>query len=248
MLGGALCGIATGTLLGLLGGGGSIVAVPVMIYMLRMQPKAAIGTSLIIVGLASLLAAWSHFRNHSVIVSTALIFGVSGAIGSFAGARLAQHISDVVQLTMFAVAMALVALLMLRQSQPQLEAVGKAQSNVLPLMLLTGLGAGLLTGLLGVGGGFIIVPALTLVLHVPIKKAIGTSLLVIGTNSLVGAISYGSTLNLSMAILPFALGTLIAAPIAGGLAQYIPQEKLKVSFAITLLGLSAWMLLNQFFK
>ncbi len=248
MLGGALSGIATGTLLGLLGGGGSIIAVPIMIYMLGMQPKAAIGTSLIIVGLASLLAAWSHFRNHSVLISTALIFGVSGAVGSFAGARLAQYIPDVVQLTLFAVAMALVALLMLRKRQPQSEIVDDVKSNSLPVMLSAGLGAGLLTGLLGVGGGFIIVPALTMVLHIPIKKAIGTSLLVVGTNSMVGAISYGSSLNLTWAILPFALGTLVAAPIAGGLAHYIPQEKLKVSFAITLLGLSAWMLSNQFFK
>lgn len=248
MLGGALSGIATGTLLGLLGGGGSIIAVPILIYLLGMQPKSAIGTSLIIVGLASLLAAWSHFRNHSVLVSTALIFAVSGAVGSFAGARLAQHIPDVVQLTMFAVAMALVALLMLRHRQPQIEMVDEVKSSSLPLMLLAGLGAGLLTGLLGVGGGFIIVPALTIVLHLPIKKAIGTSLLVIGTNSMVGAISYGSSLNLTLAILPFALGTLIAAPIAGRLAHYIPQEKLKVSFAITLLALSAWMLSNQFFN
>ncbi len=248
MLGGALSGIATGTLLGLLGGGGSIIAVPIMIYMLGMQPKAAIGTSLVIVGLASLLAAWSHFRNHSVLISTALIFAVSGAVGSIAGARFAQHISDMVQLILFAVAMALVALLMLRKRQPQSETVDDVKSNSLPIMLSAGLGAGLLTGLLGVGGGFIIVPALTMVLRVPIKKAIGTSLLVVGTNSLVGAISYGSSLNLTLAILPFALGTLIAAPIAGGVAHYIPQEKLKVSFAITLLGLSAWMLSNQFFK
>lgn len=248
MLGGVLAGIATGTLLGLLGGGGSIIAVPIMIYMLGMQPKAAIGSSLIIVGLASLLAAWSHFRNHSVLVSMALIFGASGALGSYAGARLAQLISDVVQLTMFAVAMALVALLMLRQRQSQIEMVDEVRSNSLPIMLLVGLGAGLLTGLLGVGGGFIIVPALTIVLHVPLKKAIGTSLLVIGTNSIVGAISYGSSLNLNLASLPFALGTLIAAPIAGGVAHYIPQKKLKVSFAITLLALSAWMLSNQFFS
>lgn len=248
MLGGALSGIATGTLLGLLGGGGSIIAVPILIYLLGMHPKAAIGTSLVIVGLASLLAAWSHFRNHSVLVSTALIFGVSGAIGSFAGARLAQYISDVVQLSMFAVVMALVALLMLRHRQPQIDIVDEVKSTSLPVMLLTGLGAGLLTGLLGVGGGFIIVPALTMVLHLPIKKAIGTSLLVIGTNSIVGAISYGSSLNLTLAILPFALGTLVAAPIAGRLAHYIPQEKLRFSFAISLLALSVWMLSNQFFN
>ncbi len=246
MLGGALSGIATGTLLGLLGGGGSIIAVPILVYVFGMEAKAAIGTSLLIVGVASLLAAWSHHRDHSVLVSTALVFGVTGALGAFAGARLAHNISDVVQLTMFALAMALVGLLMLRPGKATTEAVSEPSVTALPVVLVVGLGAGLLTGLLGVGGGFIIVPAMTMLLHLPIKKAIGTSLVVVGINSMVAAISYGSSINLSFAILPFAIGTVVAAPIAGRLAHYIPQERLKTGFAICLLILSAWMMGKQF--
>ncbi len=248
MLGSAICGLATGSLLGLLGGGGSIIAVPILVYVLGLEAKAAIGTSLIIVGLASLLAAWSHYRNHAVIVSTALIFGATGGLGSFAGAKFAQLIPDAVQLTLFAVVMALVAVLMLRHVQPANILAEDDAKISLPVVLASGLSAGVLTGIVGVGGGFIIVPALTILLRMPIRKAIGTSLLVIGINSMVGAMSYASHLSLDFSVLPFAVGTLAAAPIAGRLAHYVPQEKLKSSFAISLLILSAWMLLKQLFR
>ncbi|MBS1954455.1 MAG: sulfite exporter TauE/SafE family protein [Cyanobacteria bacterium SZAS-4] len=247
MLGSTISGLATGTLLGLLGGGGSIIAVPILVYGLGLEAKAAIGTSLIIVGLASLLAAWTHYRKHAVVVSTAIIFGATGGIGSFAGSRLAQLIPDSVQLILFAVVMAFVAQLMLRHKHSSIPADGDEVKTALPVVLLAGLGAGLLTGLIGVGGGFIIVPALTILLRMPLRKAIGTSLLVIGMNSMIGAISYASRLSLNLSILPFAVATLAAAPLAGGLAHYVPQEKLKLSFSISLLVLSAWMLAKQVF-
>lgn len=247
MLGSAISGLVTGALLGLLGGGGSIIAVPILVYCLGLEAKAAVGTSLIIVGLASLLAAWSHYRKHAVVIPTAIIFGATGGLGSFAGSRLAQLIPDSVQLILFAVVMAVVALLMLRHKHPSIESESDEMKIALPVVLVAGPGAGLLTGLIGVGGGFIIVPALTILLRMPIRKAIGTSLLVIGINSMVGAISYASRLSLNLSILPFAIATLVAAPIAGRLAHYIPQEKLKFIFAISLLVLSAWMLAKQVF-
>lgn len=237
-------GLATGCLLGLLGGGGSILAVPVLVYVLGLEPKAAIATSLLIVGLASLFAAFSHFRHKAVLIPTALAFGASGGIGSFAGARLAQFLSDSIQLIMFAVLMALVAVLMLRKRRPAEDAQVPRRA-ALPLVLAAGAFAGVLTGLLGVGGGFIIVPVLNLLLGLPMREAIGTSLLIIAISSSVGAISYASRLHLDSSILPFALGTLAAAPIAGRLAHRIAQEKLKVSFAISLLLLSGWMLFKE---
>ncbi|HEY9712515.1 MAG TPA: sulfite exporter TauE/SafE family protein [Chroococcales cyanobacterium] len=247
MLGAALSGLATGSLLGLLGGGGSIIAVPILVYLVGLDTKSAIGTSLVIVGVASWLSAWSHYRNQAVIVSTALIFGVTGSLGSFAGARLARFIPDTVQLALFATVMAVVAFLMLRHAKPADASVSDHPRATPSVVLACGFGAGILTGLIGVGGGFIIVPALTIFLRIPIKKAIGTSLLVIGINSTVGAISYASRLNLNGSVLPFAVGTVLAAPLAGRLAHYIPQEKLKFSFAISLLTLSAWMLTKQLF-
>lgn len=247
MLGSALSGLATGTLLGLLGGGGSIIAVPILVYCLGLEAKSAIGTSLIIVGLASLLAAWTHYRKQAVVVPTALIFCATGGLGSIAGSRMAQLIADSVQLITLAVVMAIVALLMLRHKNPPNESDSNEIKFALPAVSLAGLGAGMLTGLIGVGGGFILVPALTILLRMPVRKAIGTSLLVIGTNSLIGAISYFSRLSLNFSILPFAIATLAAAPVAGRLAHSIPQERLKFSLAISLLVLSAWMLTNQVF-
>ena len=243
MLIAASSGIATGSLLGLLGGGGSIIAVPVLVYLLGFDAKTAVASSLLVVAFASLLAAYSHFRHKAVVVSTALVFGGAGGIGSLAGAQLAGLLSDSVQLTAFALVMALVALLMLRAKPPDIQS--DTRSAPLALVLTAGVGAGILTGLLGVGGGFVIVPALTLLLKLPITKAIGTSLLIIAMNSAVGAVYYASRLHFDASILPFALGTLAAAPIAGRLAHRIAQEKLKVSFAISLLLLSGWMLFKE---
>ena len=248
MLGGAISGVATGTFLGLLGGGGSIIAVPILVYCLGLEAKAAIGTSLITVGLASLLAAWSHYRQQAVVVPTALIFGAIGGLGSFSGSRLAQFIPDVLQLILFAVVMGLVAVLMLRHKQPAIETANEEAGVALPVVLASGFGAGLLTGLIGVGGGFILVPVLTILLRMPIRKSIGTSLLIIGINSIVGAIAYASKLSLNLSILPFAIATLAAAPVAGRIAHFIPQEKLKFSFAICLLTMSAWMLTKQILR
>lgn len=247
MLGSAITGIATGTLLGLLGGGGSIIAVPILIYILGLDAKSAIGTSLIIVGLASLLAALTHYRQRAVLIPTALLFGATGALGSFAGSQIGQFIPDTIQLSLFAIVMALVAFLMLWHKQPTESKRGET-SKALPVVLGWGLGAGLLTGLIGVGGGFIIVPTLTILLRIPIRKAIGTSLLVIGINSIIGACSYVTRLSFDFTILPFAVGTLAAAPVAGLISHSIPQEKLKFGFAISLIVLSAWMLTRQVFQ
>lgn len=241
----AFLGLITGTLLGLLGGGGSIIAVPILVYVLGLQAKTAIGTSLVIVGLASFSAVLPHWRRNCVSLRIALLFGASGAIGSYLGGVLAGGIPDQIQLIMFALIMALVGILMLTAGKNS-EASQQQHSHQLSIVLAAGLGAGLLTGLLGVGGGFIIVPALMLVLGLPMKQAVGTSLLVIAMNSLVGATVYASHVSFVGSVLPFAIGTILSAPVAGHFAHYIEQAKLKVGFALSLLLLSAWMLIRQF--
>ncbi|MDP3510708.1 MAG: sulfite exporter TauE/SafE family protein [Candidatus Melainabacteria bacterium] len=237
-------GLFTGTLLGLLGGGGSIIAVPILVYVIGLQAKTAIGTSLVIVGLASFFAVLPHWRRNCVSLRIALLFGASGAIGSYLGGVLAGGIPDQVQLIMFALVMALVGILMLTAGKNN-EASRQQNSHQLSIVLAAGLGAGLLTGLLGVGGGFIIVPALMLVLGLPMKQAVGTSLLVIGMNSLVGATAYASHISFTGSVLPFGIGTILSAPVAGHFAHYIEQGKLKVGFALALLLLSAWMFIKQ---
>lgn len=237
-------GLLTGSMLGLLGGGGSIIAVPIMVYVLGLETKTAIGTSLLIVGVASLLAAISHYRRHYVLVRTAALFGGTGAVGSYLGALAGKHIPDCVQLFLFSGAMALIGLLMLmhRVSPKDSET---SKGSKLPNVLAAGCGAGFLTGLLGVGGGFIIVPALTFMAGLPIRKAVGTSLIVIGINSLVGAATYDGLVQWGNGVTPFLIATVAAAPVAGHFAHYIRQDQLKTGFAITLLVLSAFMLSKQ---
>lgn len=245
MLSAILFGLATGSLLGLLGGGGSIIAVPILVYALGYDTKSAIGTSLIIVGVASLFAVVSHWRQRSVLPGVASLFALSGVFGSYIGAALAQGLDDVVQLMMFAATMAVVGVIMLKRSGDTESSIAVQAKAKLPLVISSGAVAGLLTGLLGVGGGFIIVPALSLVLGLPIKEAIGTSLFVIAINSLVGGVAYAGHLRFSGTVLPFAIGTLTAAPLAGHLSGRVPQNQLKSAFAWLLIALSSLMIFRQ---
>jgi uncharacterized membrane protein YfcA len=238
-------GLATGGLLGLLGGGGSIIAVPIMVYILGVEAKAAIGTSLVIVGIASLLAAISHYRKDAVLLRTALLFGGAGAVGSYGGAIVGKQLPDKLQLIFFACMMAVIGFLMLRH-QMKATTISTGDKNNLARILISGCGAGVLTGLLGVGGGFIIVPALTFIVGLNIKEAVGTSLVVIGMNSLVGAVTYASFVQWGNTVLPFVAGTIAAAPIAGHFSHHIRQSALKTGFGVTLVALSGFMLAKQF--
>lgn len=241
----ALLGIGTGTLLGLLGGGGSIIAVPILVYILRMEAKAAIGTSLLIVGISSFLASFAHYQQNHVRLRTALVFGSAGCCGSFLGAEIGKQISDTLQLTLFAIVMGVVGALMLLPKRQEHNPKHVNDKFKIAIELAAGGAAGILTGLLGVGGGFIIVPALAFAVRLPIKQAIGTSLLIIALNSVVSVITYAPFVRFSGAVLPFAAGTMTAAPIAGHFASYIHQDKLKTAFAVSLLVLAIWMCTTQ---
>lgn len=246
MIGSGILGLGTGALLGLLGGGGSIIAVPILVYLLGMELKAAIATSLAIVGISSFLAAITHYHHDHVRFRTALMFGAAGCAGSVVGAEIGKSISDSMQLSLFAAVVFVVAILMLvprhssQAAPPHIESQRK-----LPFVLAAGATAGVLTGLLGVGGGFIIVPALALVLHLPIKQAIGTSLVVIGLNSTIGVLMYAPYIRLSGPVVPFAAATIAAAPIAGHFVRYVHQDRLKMAFAVGLLVLATWMSAKQ---
>lgn len=239
-----LLGLATGALLGLLGGGGSIVAVPIMVYIFGMETKSAIGLSLLIVSAASFLAMLIHYRKKSVLIRTALLFGAIGAAGSYAGALAARLVPDKVQLLLFAATMAVIGVLMIikKTSQPESN-IGKQKS--VSKILLAGLAAGFLTGLLGVGGGFIIVPALTYVVGLSMREAIGTSLLIISTNSMIGAAMYANHMHWDGMSIPFAAGIIVAAPVAALYAHRLQQDSLKKGFAIPLIALSGFMLVKQ---
>jgi uncharacterized membrane protein YfcA len=183
--------LVIGSLLGLLGGGGSILAVPVFVYVLGLDPKIAIATSLGVVGVTSLLAAWPRFRAGEVDLRRALTFAAGSAAGAYAGALLSKLLSGDLQLVIFAVMMVVAAVFMFRGRRGQEGSrIAERTLRTQILIVVQGVGVGLLTGLVGVGGGFMIVPVLVLLGSVSMKRAVGTSLFVIAINSLFGLAGY----------------------------------------------------------
>lgn len=187
-------GLLIGLALGALGGGGSILTVPALVYVLGQDPRAATTSSLLIVGTASLFALIPHARAGHVRVGQGLLFGALGTAGSFAGSALSARVPPQVLLTAFAALMLVVAALMLRHHDmgEQHERATEPIIRFRPFaydgarvakVVLTATAVGLLTGFFGVGGGFALVPALVLVLGYPMPVAVGTSLLVIAVNS-----------------------------------------------------------------
>jgi uncharacterized protein len=192
-------GLLIGLSLGALGGGGSILTVPALVYLLGQDPHRATTSSLLIVGATSLLALVPHARRGNVRFGQGLVFGALGTAGAFVGAAAAAHVRPAVLLTAFAVLMLVVAALMLHRSTRRAAAdTASAQEPLEPMVTLrplacacprvakvltTATAVGLLTGFFGVGGGFALVPALVLALSFPMPVAVGTSLLVIAVNS-----------------------------------------------------------------
>jgi len=169
-------GLAIGLLLGLVGGGGSILAVPVLVYVLGQPVKEATTESLLLVGTAALVGAVDHARVGRVQTRTALTFGAAGALGALPGTALNRVVPEQVLLVAFAVVLLCAAALMLRRRS---DLLARSSDVTWARAAAAGIGTGVLTGFLGVGGGFLIVPALVLLLGLPVTLAVGTSLLAI---------------------------------------------------------------------
>ena len=235
-----------GLSLGLLGGGGSILTVPVLVYVLGYEAKQAIVMSLVVVGITSLVGAVGHWRAGNVNLKSALIFGVITMIGSYLGARLAVLFSGGVQLTLLAVVMLTAAASMFRapQAEPASLTVPPPPTK-LPLITIgvVGLMVGVLTGIVGIGGGFLIVPALVLLGRVPVKEAIGTSLLVIAMNSASGYLGYIGTVTIPSSFLMGFTAVAVGGILVGThLVRYVSAGVLKRSFAVFLLVMGGFML------
>lgn len=228
-------GLLIGLALGLLGGGGSILTVPVFVYLLGMDAKLAIATSLAVVGLTSLFGTISHWKAGNVNLRVAVIFGLVAMAGTFLGARLAVFFTGAAQMLLFALVMLLAAFFMLKQKPAARE---EAHPGPMPvgLIVLEGLAVGVLTGLVGVGGGFLIVPALVLLGKVPMKEAVGTSLLVIAMKSLAGFLGYLDQVDVQWGFMLGFTAVAIVGILAGTfLVRFVPQAALKQAFAVFLL-------------
>lgn len=247
--------VAIGLSLGLLGGGGSILAVPVLVYVMGVTPKAAIAMSLVIVGTVSLLGAIPHWQLGNVRLRIALLFGSTAMLGAYLGARLASlpWITDTVQMGLFALTMLLAAVLMIRKNTNTEQATiaeddpdsGPASKHHYASlwMAIEGIGVGLLTGLVGVGGGFAIVPALVLLGNVPIKQATGTSLLIIALKSVTGFLGYLGQVELDWQLMASfttaaSLGTLLGIYLVG----FIKAKHLQLGFSCFLLLMAGFIL------
>jgi uncharacterized membrane protein YfcA len=237
-----------GLSLGLMGGGGSILTVPILVYVLDMDPKTAIALSLAIVGITSLVGSISHFRAKNIHLKIAAIFGPIAMAGTFLGAKLSVYLSGAMQLIIFAVVMLIASYFMFTKNKDSKKDVAKVEGNEkeslnIPLIALEGIFVGILTGIVGVGGGFMIVPALVLLTKIPMKKAIGTSLLIISFKSFAGFAGYLGQVEIPWTFLmQFSLFTIIGILIGSHLVQYVSAQKLKRSFAIFLVVMGVFIL------
>ncbi len=239
-----------GLSLGLMGGGGSILTVPIFVYVLGYSAKSAIAMSLPVVGTTSLVGALGHWRAGNVQLRTALIFGAIAMAGAYLGARLAVYVSGTVQLTLLAIVILVAATSMFRNSRRSAAAGIQGDANAdaaftLPIgkMIAVGLAVGILTGIVGIGGGFLIVPALVVLGRVPMKQAIGTSLLVIAMNSAAGFMGYLGQVAIPWGFLAGFTAVAIAGILVGtSLVRLIPAAQLKRGFSVFLVVIGAFML------
>jgi uncharacterized membrane protein YfcA len=251
LLGFALAAVI-GLSLGLMGGGGSILTVPVLVYVLDFGAKPAIAMSLPLVGATSLFGAVGHWRAGNVHLRTALLFGVIAMAGSYFGARFAVFLSGAVQLLTLAVVMLAAAASMLRARPARVPSRDmeetKASGVPLPVgkILAVGLAVGVLTGIVGIGGGFLIVPALVVLGRVPMKQAVGTSLLVIAMNSASGFAGYFGAVDVPWGFLAAFTSVAIVGIVVGTyLVPFVSAAALKRGFAVFLLAVGALMLYQK---
>lgn len=246
---GVALGLVVGLSLGLLGGGGSILAVPIFVYVLGYGAKEAIAMSLAVVGITSLTGAIGHWRIGNVRLRVALIFGAVAMFGTYLGARLAVLFSGAAQLVLFALVMIAAAYFMLRggvlgarSGAGDPDRTGPAQPRV-GLIAVEALAVGVLTGLVGVGGGFLIVPALVLLAGLPMKQAVGTSLLIIAMNTSAGFYGYLGQVQVDWAFMGLFSGVAVAGIVIGTyLCRFVTQRALRRAFAVFLLVMGAAIL------
>ena len=249
--------VVIGLCLGLLGSGGSILTVPVLVYIVGRPEKAAIAESLAIVAMiaasGAALAAWRR----RVDFREVLWFGLPGMGGTYAGAALSRYVSGELQLVIFAIVMLAAAVLMFRGSaRPPAGANADAEQprgkpHALWALSIEGAGVGTLTGFVGVGGGFLIVPALVLLGSLPMRRAIGTSLAIItimATTGFVKQLTVIDGLGLSVAwptIAMFGAVGVVGSVIGSHLAGRLPQHVLRRIFAVFLVAMGVFMMIRE---
>ncbi len=257
-----LAGLATGMVLGLFGSGGSIIAMPALMYLLHVEPKSAIAMSLGVVAVTATVSGLHNWRKGLVDVRVALVFGLFGVAGTFAGARLGLVTPVVIQLGLFALVMYAAAWRMLKPAKLVAPAAGEVVSAGggaavlggghdffsprMTRIALHGIGVGVLTGLVGVGGGFLIVPALVLLSGIPMKTAVGTSLVIVAAKSYAGFLGYMGGVPIDWVVMgSFTAVTVVGSFLGSHFANRISQAMLKKAFAWFLVVVATYILFKS---
>jgi len=246
-------GAAIGVLLGLLGGGGSILAVPALVFGLGLSMEEAIPISLIVVGAASAVGALPKVRTHQIQWRLAGIFAATGIPATFAGSAVGRLLPERVLLIGFAAVMAVAGARMFADRGSTGTSCSTVGSGInwrrcVPRSASAGLAVGFLTGLFGVGGGFLIIPALVLLLGVAMPIAVGTSLVIIVANSASGLVSHLSGTSIDWAITAAFAGTaIVGSLVAGRFGSHVDTSRLRRWFAYLVFAVATYVLVDAVF-
>lgn len=257
---GYFASILIGVSLGLIGGGGSILTVPVLVYLFTIDAVLATAYSLFIVGTTSLAGSFSYFKKGLVNVKTAFVFGIPSIIAVFltrayiVPAIPAEILSigefvvtkSILFMLLFALLMIFASYSMIIKNKTTIAKTPQIQQFNYPLILIEGAIVGILTGLVGAGGGFLIIPALVILSKLPMKEAVGTSLVIIAAKSLIGFFGESSETIIDWVFLAKITGfALVGIFIGMGLSKRIDGEKLKPAFGWFVLAMGIYILLKE---
>lgn len=238
-------GLVVGIVLGVVGGGGSIIAVPALVYGVGMSPAEAIPTSLLVVGISSLAALVPRLRE-GINWPVVLIVGAAGIPAAWAGTALGRLLDPNILMLAFAGIMVIAGIRMLARTKETDGSCSNGPTRAFrtcaPKAVGVGLLVGFLTGLLGVGGGFLITPALTLSLGLRMKQAVGSSLAIIVINSTAGFGAHAAGFTIEWpTVLGFAVPAILGSLFAARLARRLQDKHIRVSFAMLIFVVAAWV-------
>lgn len=242
---GLAVGLAVGAVVGLVGAGGAIIAVPALVYLVGLDPADAVPTSLVVVGASAVAGVLPRIKT-AVDWPLVLLIGAAGFPASWAGAAVGRMLDEDLLMLFFSGIMVLAGIRMLagtRDRPDPFPAAGRARwLAVAPRALAIGVLVGFLTGLLGVGGGFLIIPALTLLLGVPIRTAVGTSLAIIAINSASGFAAHLDGLSIDWSLtLGFAAVAVASSLAAARIAHRLNDRLVTRTFAVVIFLVAAWV-------
>jgi uncharacterized membrane protein YfcA len=242
-----ICALVIGVSLGLLGAGGSILTVPLLTFVASMPPRDAITSSLFAVSVTAALATVMHGIAGRVRWRTGLVFGFAGMFGAYGGARLSGYLPEHLLMVLFALLMVSAAVAMLRGRRWIADAAERPMTTQTVAMIAVQGGAlGCLTGLVGVGGGFIIVPVLTLLARMPLKAAVCTSVLVISMNATAGLAGHLDQATINWPITLGVTAAMMCGSVVGGrLCRYVEPENLRQGFGWFVILVATFVLVGQ---